>query len=195
MQTANVILEYLKVLLSPQVVIGILVGVFFGIFYRDIKALIQRIASIKLPGGAELSTPQSIRSESAPEDKPAPKLPETEQVQLPVTLEPNELESIRELFNAERARAYLWEYRYLNYFLAYRTQQVLDWLNTTENRPSTHFFDTMWMPSIPSPVERNAIITALQAHHLIAIENDLIEVTPKGKEYIDWRGPLPKLEA
>ena len=53
-------------------------------------------------------------------------------------------------------------------------------------------FDTVWMPAIPSPEERNAIINALQAHYLIQIENGLIEVSPKGREYIEWRGELPE---
>jgi len=53
-------------------------------------------------------------------------------------------------------------------------------------------YDTYWTPLIVSAEERDAIMTALQAHHLIQIKEDLIEVTPKGREYISWRGPLPK---
>ena len=102
------------------------------------------------------------------------------------------MKKVAELFQAERARAYLWEYRYLNYFLAYGTQKVLDWLACLPTRTSCDLFDTFWLPYIPSAEERRAIITALQAHHLIMIQDNLIEVTPKGREYIQWRGALPE---
>ena len=84
------------------------------------------------------------------------------------------------MLDAERARAYLWEYRYLNHFLAFHTQQVLDWFASLPNRTSMALFDSVWLPLIPSTDERRAIITALQAHYLILVQNELVEVTPKG---------------
>ena len=89
------------------------------------------------------------------------------------------------------ARAALWEYRYLNYFLARGTQRVLDWLNALGVQTTATMFDSFWLPFIPNAQERQAIITALQAHSLIAMNGQVIEVTPKGKEYLTWRGPLP----
>ena len=118
-----------------------------------------------------------------------------EDIKLPASLEKAELQAVRDLLDAERARAFLWEYRYLNYFLAQQTQRVLDWFASLQTRTSLQFFDTMWLPFIPSAEERRAIITALQAHHLIVINNELIEVTPKGREYIQWRGALPSAQA
>jgi hypothetical protein len=50
----------------------------------------------------------------------------------------------------------------------------------------------MWLPLIPSATERKAILSALENHHLIQLENGLVSVTPKGQEYIEWRGPLPE---
>jgi hypothetical protein len=114
---------------------------------------------------------------------------------LPDTLDQKQLEEVRALFDAERARAYLWEYRYLNYFLALQTQHVLDWLASLPSRTSVMLLDTVWLPAIPSVEERRAIIDALQAHYLVQIENGLIEVSPKGREYIEWRGPLPESKA
>lgn len=115
------------------------------------------------------------------------------QVSLPqnLSLTPEQVEGIRQLFEAERAKAYLWEYRYLNYFLAQSTQRVLDWLASLQTRTSVSLFDTLWLPAIPSAEERRAIVNALQAHHLIQLTGELIEVTPKGREYIQWRGPVP----
>ena len=85
----------------------------------------------------------------------------------------------------------MWEYRYLNYYLVPATQRVLEWLASLNTRTSYSFFDTLWMPAIPSAEERRAIINALETHHLIQFQGELIEVTPKGREYIQWRGPLP----
>jgi hypothetical protein len=60
MTIAQLILEYFKVFLSPQVIAGSAVFTFFLLFRGDIKALLLRIAKIRFPGGAELSTPQSV---------------------------------------------------------------------------------------------------------------------------------------
>ena len=78
---------------------------------------------------------------------------------------------------------------YLNYFLVPQTQRVLDWLPFLSVRTTISMFDSFWMPIIPEANERKAIINALQSHHLIMLTGELIEVTPKGKEYIKWRGP------
>ena len=197
MTLAQLILEYLKAILSPQVIAGAVAFTFLVLFREDIKALFLRIAKIKLPGGTEVSTPQAAKIEEAPEDKPLPKPPPQDSISLPLpdSLNQKELEEVRALFDGERARAYLWEYRYLNYFLAFQTQHVLDWLASLPSRTSAMLFDTIWLPAIPSAQERRAIIDALQAHYLIQIENGLIEVTPKGREYIEWRGPLPEPKA
>ena len=61
METAKLVLEYLRVLLSPQIIIGIVGLVFLLLFREDIKAWILRIAKIRFPGGAEVSTSQSER--------------------------------------------------------------------------------------------------------------------------------------
>ena len=74
--------------------------------------------------------------------------------------------------------------------MARHTQYVLDWLAATTHVTAS-FYNAMWLPLIMNADERLAILTALQAHHLITIRGDLIEVTPKGREYIQWRGPLP----
>jgi len=192
MSTAQLILEYIKVFLTPQIVVGIIVAVLVGVFRDDIKALFRRIARIKLPGGTELSTSQSAKLEEAPEERSPPTPPSSTDITLPPSLDQNELRTVRELLDAERARAHVWEYRYLNYFLVPHTQRVLDWFASLLNRTSVQLFDTVWLPLIPDAQERRVILSVLQGHHLIVIQNDLVEVTPKGREYIQWRGgPLP----
>ena len=195
-EIARLVLEYLKVALSPQTLAAAVAIVFFLAFKDDIKALMRRIAKIRFPGGSELSTSQAERaSENVVTAHANPPVPPAEQVSLPqnLSLTPEQVEGIRQLFEAERAKAYLWEYRYLTYFLAPNTQRVLDWLASMQTRTSVSLFDTLWLPAIPSAEERTAIITALQAHHLIQLIGELIDVTPKGREYIQWRGPLPPI--
>jgi hypothetical protein len=192
MEWIALLVEFLKVLLSAQVMAAAVCLFFFKMFKDDIKALILRIAKIRLPGGGEVSTPQ-LEKQIAENDLPNAPLPapETKDQEIPATLDNSEVETIKALLNSERARAYFWEYRYLNYYLVYNTQRVLNWLSSVENKVSLMLFDTMWLPSIPSASERKAIISALENHHLIQIENELVTITPKGREYIEWRGLLP----
>ena len=196
MDIAKLILEYLKVLLSAPVLFAVVSIVFIVFFREDIKALILRIAKIRLPGGAEVSTPQSNQL-AAEENKPVPEPAVNNQVPvtgLPADLTPQQRSTIEELIRSHIATAYVWEYRYLNYFLARGTQHVLDWLIGLQQSTTYALFESVWIPIIPSANERQAIITALQAHHLIQHEDSgLISVTPKGREYADWRGPLPPL--
>jgi len=193
-EIAKLVVEYLRVALSAQTLAAVVAIVFFLVFKEDFRALMRRIAKIRFPGGSELSTSQVERSsENVPAGETEPPLPPAEQVSLPqnLSLTPEQIDGIRQLFEAERAKAYLWEYRFLNYFLVPNTQRALDWLAALPNRTSVSLFDALWLPSIPSADERKAIIGALQAHHLILFTGPLIEVTPKGREYIQWRGPLP----
>ncbi|QBJ78514.1 hypothetical protein [Aquitalea sp. USM4] len=194
MEIAKLVLEYLKVILATPVAAGTTAITFFVLFKDDIKSLLKRVAKVRLPGGGEFSTTQIERDNEAlqpkgeqpPTTPPAPpSLPDN------LTLTPEQQKVVDDAFAAERGRAELWEYRYLNYFLAHSTQRVLDWLNTLPARTTTSMFDAYWLPVIPSTEERRTIINALQAHSLITLNTGLIEVTPKGKEYLQWRGPLP----
>jgi hypothetical protein len=193
-QLAQLILEYIKSILSAPVIAGAVAFAVLALFRNDIKALLVRIAKIRLPGGTEVSTSQITKTEEAAENKPLDKPPPpAEPPALPPSLDPRELEQVEQLLDAERARAYLWEYRYLNFFLVYHTQQVLDWFASLPSGTSASLFDSVWFPLIPSAGERQAIINALQAHHLIQLRGDHVEVTPKGREYIAWRGPAQGL--
>ena len=189
MIASQFILELLKVLLSTPVIAGIAFFWFLAWFRQDIKELLRRVATISFPGGgAELATPQM---EAAKKEQALPAAPR-EKVTIPPSLTPTDPQKVNDLLKAERARAGLWEYRFLNYFLVRHTQMVLDWLAALSSRTTVEFYDTAWLPLIPNAEERQAVLTALQAHHLIAIQNNLLEVTAKGREYIQWRGPLPE---
>lgn len=184
MELAKIVLEYLKVFLSTQVVTVIVLLVFIGLFKKNLANLIDRIHAIKFPGG-EVSTPQleklkdekqSITDKTSPTPKSANIAPE------------ENIETIKSLYDAERARAYFWEYSYLNYYLVPQTQVTLDWLATCTSPVSISLYDTMTSPAVSDPSERHAILNALQRHHLIFIENNIITISEKGREYIKWRG-------
>jgi hypothetical protein len=195
MEIAKLVLEFLKVLLSPQCIAGLVAVIFLTRFRDDLRGLLGRIASIRLPGGAELATPQLKRAENEREEPAGqPRLAGVEPVTIPegLHLTPEQAATVGETFRAERAKAFLWEYRYLNYFLVQNTQRVLDWLAGLKERTTVSLYEAWWLPLIPRPEERRAILAALEAHYLIEIQDgELIEVTPKGLEYLQWRGPLP----
>lgn len=200
MEFAKVILQYVQAILSWPVATFTMAAMTFWIFRSDIKLLIGRIAEISLPGGSKVSMSQTEQSAKEAKTTKNPEVPEAEAnkpLNLPadVNLTPEQLTAVRQLYLAERANAYLWEYKYLNYFLAYRTQQVLDWFVTTAAPVSRSLFDNVWMSLILEVEERQAILAALNAHYLIMLNGDLISVTPKGREYQAWRGALPPRKA
>ena len=177
---AQIILDYVKAILTPQVIAGAVAFTVIFLFRREMRDLLLRVATIKLPGGAEVSAHQSLRVEKGVTDDVEPK---------PLPDDMND--AIRQAFEAERARASLWEYRYLNYFLVLPTQRVLDWLSKIQAPASFSLYDAVWIMAIPSVVERKAILQALSAHHLIQLENELVTITAKGREYIECRGQIP----
>ena len=194
-EIAKLVLEYVKVVLSAPVIVGALAMASLCLFRGEIRALIVRIWRIRFPGG-ELFASQQERSQAdiAPRGQP-PAAPQGQQVQLPatVTLTPEQAQQVVQLIQSERANAALWEYRYLNYFLARSTQLVLDWLGTLQQPISVNLIDSYLQSFIVDAQERAAILTALQNHHLITIANNLVQITPKGREYMQWRGPLPAI--
>ncbi|MET0103003.1 MAG: hypothetical protein ABW078_14815 [Sedimenticola sp.] len=195
---AELILEYLKVILTAPVIFGVIAATFLIMFSDEIKALIQRVAKIKLPGGAEVSTPQSSRLPEDEEEQPQPELPQAEINALnPLGLTPEQNQAVEQILRSHISNAYLWEYRYLNHFLVRHTQVVLDWLSGFEQPITYAHYDSFWLPLIASAEERNAIIRALETHHLVTMTppTNMIQITEKGKEYREWRGDLPALSS
>jgi hypothetical protein len=196
----QILLEYVRVFLSwPAVVLAL--GVIFLVRFKEpIKALIDRAASIKLPGGGELVFPQTalnaLNARTGDEARPTTLAVQVQAEQIAVNdpqappAHPADVAALEQRLRSERERAYLWEYRFLNYFLAPKTQIVLEWL---ASRQPTNFatYDNWIMAQVRNPVERFAMIEALRSHHLLSVdENWLMSVTPKGREYMQWRGPL-----
>jgi len=198
MDISKLILDYLKVILTAPVLFSIVAIFFIFQFREDIKALLLRIAKIKLPGGTEVSTSQSnLPAAEDPKMEMEPTASKEVQIQgLPDNMPPQQRQAIEQIIRSHIATAYLWEYRYLNYFLVRGTQEVLDWLIGLKQPTIYAHYDTTWLPLVPSANERAARINVLQTHHLVEQDqNGLLIVTPKGLEYQGWRGPLPPLSA
>ncbi|MCA8299741.1 hypothetical protein LGN19_38805 [Burkholderia sp. AU30198] len=192
MQTCAVdwklVLEYMKVVLSWPVIVGI--GSIIGsvCFREELRALINRISSFKILG-QEVATQQSKLDSEAAEDEAMNPVPAGD-VPLPaldgLQLTPAQRTQIRETFEAERAAARIWEYRYLNYFFAPSTQAVLDWLIGLGAGTTFDAYEAYWMNRIAYAGERQAVIHALQMHLCIQIDGPTITVTDKGREYQAW---------
>lgn len=192
MEIAKVVLEYVKVLLAWPTVAGLVALVFMGIFRQELRELIGRVFSIKFPGGGEVlaSQREKLREETAPRNQP-PQVP-TQQIELPpgITLTTEQAQQVVQLVQSERANAALWEYRYLNLYLVRSTQAVLDWFATLPQPISLLLVDSHLQAFVPDANERVAILQALQSHHLVQRTGDLFAITHKGREYLQWRGPL-----
>lgn len=181
-------------LLSWPVIVLVLGLVLSKRFKDQIAALIDRIAKIELPwGGGTVQTPQQIANVQA--DAAQSPVPAT----TPEAVSANEQDAttLRALAIGEKNRAAFFEYQYLNLYLVPHTQLVLDWIAGLDRSISTREYDAWWMQRIPVPDERRAIVFALANHHLVSLTDNysLITLTPKGREYLEWRGPLSALLA
>lgn len=180
------ILDYLRVLLTWPVIGGGLFAFALVIFKEQIRSLINRIGRIKFPGG-EFSTSQVQKSEEAVQQGPVtPPTPPAPPPIEGVHLSPGDLEQVRAYLQAEHAAARIWEYRFLNYFLADSTQAVLDWLLALNQPTTVSAFEAVWMHTIQNAAERTAILHALQLHVLISMDGQTIILTEKGREYATW---------
>jgi hypothetical protein len=102
-----------------------------------------------------------------------------------------DIAELRKSAKLERVYAYLWEYRYLNYFLLRHTQMVLDWFISNDADTSMSGYHEYWKKYIVSEKERNDVLSALTNHALLAQKEESVYPTLKGKEYHQWRGPMP----
>jgi hypothetical protein len=173
-------LEFLKVLLSWPVatlVLGIL-----AIFNFKVP-LSKWITNVRLNyGELEISSQQNVQE---PTLKEKTTIEQKETFSAPI--ESTTTDSVQQW----RANSYLWEYRYLNLFLAHHTQLVLDWLYDLDKPIAVEIASSVWMGRIPSPKEQEAVLTALLQHYLVQqTANVEIQITPKGKEYVEQRGKI-----
>jgi hypothetical protein len=152
------VLQYFQIVFAWPVATVVMVAIAFRVFHADIKSLMSRIARIRFPSGREFTTSQIERSANDPVPAPIPKVPKNDLVPIPqgANYSPEQQKVVEQLLEAERISRYLWEHKYLHYFLAYRTQLVLDWFSTVTAPVSRSLFDSFWISVIPEVEERNA---------------------------------------
>jgi hypothetical protein len=190
-------MEWVKIFVSwPFVVFLIAIAIFLR-YGKEIRQLLNRIATAENfegPGGFKFSGRQQPNEEgeagkSVPAEATSLPAPQDDTGSGEFKLTQEEWSAIEGAFRSERATAAHWEYRYLNYFLAFKTQQLLDWLGALGRSASVREVDATI--SGETVEQRAAMTGALEAHHLILLSGEMYSVTDKGREYIGYRGPLP----
>lgn len=177
MDIARLILDYVRVVLSPQMIAGALSLALLALFKDDLRRLLARIAKLRLPGGGEftLQVEKSRRERARPnqtEPPPTAALPDR----------PTEAQ-ISNTIAAYQAEARTWEFRYLNCFLANDTQEIIDWIAGAADA-KLEVLDMLY-----TAPERDAILDALRTHRIVEQQGEAFRVTDKGRDYIKFRGP------
>ena len=189
MEAFYLFLQYLKVVTSPQLIIGVVAVIFFRTFPKQIGALIDRIIKIGIAGASlDVSQPAPLTAkefEYAPATQPAVTL-----VKEPDSATEFKVLKLTAELNTVKEESEKWEFNFLNYFLVLHTQQVLDWLIYLARPTTFSSFESAWGLLLPNPVERLAVITALTAYGLVLREGDTLTVTDKARRFVAWRGPL-----
>lgn len=190
MEVAELVLEYLKALLTWPVM-GLTVFLTFLLLFRaELSGLIERIENARFPGGTEFSTPQKHNLEMEREERKPPSQDEDHSPNLADILDSEQIKVVEDRLKHLDSLAKYWEYNYLNLFLVPNSQRVLDWFVGTGNPVPKQTFHSVWSTIIHSEKERKAILQALGNHHLIYEDDEeRLFLTPKGQEYHALRQP------
>jgi len=198
-------IELLKVLLSPHMVwAGVLI--FFAFRFKNkfshlLEAITNRIKHVKkykkTKDGHEILFEDA---QLGKDNKSLPNVSDEPPKAVPEKIEGSDwpedsisnAEELRNEVKRERTNCYLWQYSYFNIFLARHTQHVLDWFVSHNSPQKLAEFHKYWEALILTEKERNMVVGALGDNFLVELVNgDQLQATPKGKEYQQWRGPLP----
>ena len=187
-----IVLDFFRIFLSPQVIAGSLI-LFALIRYKKRigqlgQVLERRLAKSELKAETAFG---NITLTQAPDDQAEGHKQLTEEsIDRPDPVA--DLDTVRELYKAELLNSRLWEYRYANFFFVRDTQLVLDWFYGLKSPINFSHFHNTWMNVLPVSQNREAILTALNNHFLVVFTgNNLLSITDKGKEYVEWRGLMP----
>ena len=70
---------------------------------------------------------------------------------------------------------------------------ALDWFAGRSAPTTFAVYDSWWSSLVVATHERFARVAVLKSHYLLIDSNGLLTVSEKGREYLEWRGPLPPL--
>ncbi len=200
-------IEFLKVILTPHIIWGGVL-IFFAYRFKNgfsllLTAITDRIKNVqgykKTKDGHELTFQESQTDKSNNilpnvSDTPPEASPEKSEGFMWDEDKTDDTETLKKLVKIERSDRYLWEYRYLNYFLVRHSQHIIDWFASNDSPQTFGSYNNYWEKNILDKKEREAVISVLGDFFLIqSVQGDKLQITPKGKEYQAWRGPLPPL--
>lgn len=203
------VLEFLVVFISWPFV-ALVLGLSFGFGFRaQIKQFLNNVASVRLPGGTEITTSQPPPPKSETVEDPAPPEP-AEGV---ITLNEEQLAAIRshieglakEAANAvqekdsivetaiklieerDRDKKYWW-FMYLSHFLVPNSKHVLRWFAFQPSPPTKEFYSEFWKPVIPESKERETIVMVLLHHGLIKSDGPVLNLSHDGRDFLLFIG-------
>ena len=88
-----------------------------------------------------------------------------------------------------RRHAEWWEFRLLQHRLVDATRYTLWWLHNNGGHTARSLYDSdLGIVGIDKS-ERDARLRALEEHHLIHVGEEMIDVTNKGRRYLNWVQP------
>lgn len=188
MEIAKLILDVFKTIISSwPLCIFIVLLISISKFKSQIADFINRVGSLKFPGGEILSqAKQSIADRELPEGKTEDDSSLADILQGMGAEE--EKERLRQIIQDKDGESLYWEYNYLDIFLVSESKRVLVWMSQNPSRVSSTVFHDLWDPLIPKHAERRTILSVLLRYDLISQEEQsgMLEVTPKGHNYIEW---------
>lgn len=180
------ILQYITVFFSWPVVVLVIVIYFTQKFSDSISIWIR---NLKVQyGDATISSSQAIDSkvDSAEGDGLPQKQADAKdgKSQYLSTIQTTDVEVLKKQIVSWRENAYIWEYKYLNYYLVPNTKRVLHWLYLFKTA-NFETYNNVFSSSIPEMEERNTILMVLQNHFLLVFKDGILEISEKGKEYTE----------
>lgn len=164
----GVVVEFAKVVLNWPALGFVGATCFVIAFRRRVGPLIDRIAKL---GPVDFAPQSTVDVDAAPPP--------------PVEALPAATPDGPEALEQARGMAVLYEFLFLNYFLAPATQQTLAWVNTYGPVSKAALFQLDFLQTSPE-YEREAIFDALTGHALMTEEP--IAITQKGRAYLEWPG-------
>jgi len=197
----QIILEYLRVILSWPLLTFILLIIFLFKFANSIKVFLENLRSLKA-GPFEF-----IQQQKPPEEinkKIEDKLEESG-----ITLTKKQLKQIEETFEtlsrekqnkefqiskqeevirylAERAELY--EFLYLNLYLVYNSKIALFWFVNSSTKDNFIYSFPLPPQIVNQTAEKEAIFTVLLSNGLIEQDEFLFKISEKGKRFLKFLG-------
>lgn len=149
---------------------------------------------MKLPGGLEFCVQQGAPSA----ERGAPEEPTESIRQLANALVKSEIDKataqqdcsrLVKMLEQARGAALYWEFAHLSLFLVPKTQWVLSWIAGSEVQVTRNLFESVWpLWNFGDVAERDAVYAALLGNGLIAQHDAILEVTQKGRAFLQFMG-------